>query len=99
MDKGEKMDIELLETRIEELSTEVHNAWWEGKKKQGFHPPLLCENYKGAKFVKCCPKCHTDMYLYKELPEYIKEYDRATVRTVLNAINTLTSHAADPKSG
>ena len=59
------------------------------KKKQGFHAPLECEKYVQEvdnKFTKVCEKCHTDMYPYDELPENIKEYDRVTVRSVLNAI-------------
>jgi len=91
------IDIEFLETKIEEISTEVHNAWWEEKKRQGFHPPLVCKYYKGDKFIKCCPNCHTDMYLYRDLPENIKEYDRVTVRTVLNAIKQLTKKCTRPK--
>lgn len=67
----------------------MHNAWWEEKKKQGFHPPIECINYKGKKFVKQCDKCHTDMYPYNELFENTKEYDRVTVRTVLTAIQKI----------
>ena len=40
-------------------------------------------------FNKCCDKCHTDLYPYPELPENIKEYDRVTVRAVLNAMEKL----------
>jgi len=85
------IDIKMLENRIEELSTEVHNSWWEEKKMQGFHPPLICTNYRGHKFDACCSKCNTDMYLYKDLPEDVKEYDRVTVRAVLNAIKQITN--------
>jgi len=84
------MDTDSLENHIESLSREVHNAWWEEKKMQGFHPPLLCKKYKiGGKFTKHCPECHTDMYLYGELPENVKEYDRVTVLAVLKAIRRL----------
>lgn len=41
------------------------------------------------KFQKQCPKCHTDLYPYSELPENVKEYDRVTVRAVLKAIETI----------
>jgi hypothetical protein len=40
-------------------------------------------------FKKYCEKCHTDLYPYSELPENIKEYDRVTVRAVLNAIESI----------
>ena len=42
-----------------------------------------------SKFYKWCDKCHADMYPYEELPENIKEYDRVTVRAVLNAIKEI----------
>ena len=38
---------------------------------------------------KWCDKCHTDMYPYDSLSENIKEYDRVTVRTVLEALHSL----------
>lgn len=47
------------------------------------------DNYHNPKFYKWCDKCHTDLYPYNELPENIKEYDRVTVRTVLNAIKEI----------
>ena len=93
---------------IEELSAEVHTAWWEEKKKQGFHAPNECisankrsyckspwqiqdrfDDHFNPKFYKWCDKCHTDMYSYKELPENIKDYDRVTVKMVLNALRSL----------
>jgi|GEM_PF-5197606 len=72
--------------RIEELSEQVHNAWMDEKRKQGFHSPQECKNYGGIVFKKWCDRCHTDLYPYASLPENIKEYDRVTVRSVLNAI-------------
>ena len=41
------------------------------------------------KFYKWCDKCHTDMYSYGELAENIKDYDRVTVKTVIDAIEEL----------
>ena len=41
------------------------------------------------KFYKWCDKCHIDLYPYQQLSENVKEYDRVTVRTVLNAIKEL----------
>lgn len=38
------------------------------------------------KFHKYCDKCHPDMYPYGELPENVKDYNRMTVKTVLDAI-------------
>jgi hypothetical protein len=79
---------------IEKLSSKVHDAWWEEKKRQGFHPPSNHEGdgkYNPAcdKFYKTCNRCHTDMYPYDELPEHVKEYDRVTVRAILKAIDEL----------
>ena len=75
---------------LEQLSAEVHNAWWDEKKKQGFHAPLNCPHRaptnEYGKFEAVCEKCHTDMYPYEELAENIKEYDRVTVRACLKAI-------------
>jgi hypothetical protein len=92
--------IKQLESNIEFLSEQVHDAWWDEKKKQGFHAPMECSDYPYGgypyreddnKFKKFCTKCHTDMYPYAELPENIKEYDRVTVRSVLSAIKKMGS--------
>lgn len=89
-------NINQLFEHIEELSAEVHNAWWREKEKQGFHPPIKCENAleegQSEKFSKRCVKCHTDMYPYNELPDNIREYDRVTVRSVLHAIEKLDNN-------
>lgn len=96
---------------IELISEEVHNAWMNEKRDQGFHSPDECQskNHKGflntdcknqerltdncnIKFYKWCDKCHTDLYPYNELPENIKEYDRVTVITVLEAIGKIKSY-------
>jgi hypothetical protein len=78
---------------IEHLSSNVHDSWWKEKKEQGFHAPLSCPRRSPAnrygKFEPVCDKCHTDMYPYEELPENIKEYDRVTVRTVLQALDAV----------
>jgi hypothetical protein len=81
---------------LEFLSEQVHNAWWDEKKRQGFHAPLVCPDYVmggeisvNFKFNKLCDRCHTDCYPYSELPEHIKDYDRVTVRTVLEAIKKM----------
>lgn len=103
------IDTKILKENIEFISEEVHNAWMEEKRKQGFHSPLECEshNYKSfqksgehakerfydvgnnPKFYKWCDKCHTDLYPYDELAENIKEYDRVTVRTLIDAIDKM----------
>ena len=82
---------------IEEIAAKVHNAWLAEKMKQGFHSPLCCPNAhwtyasgeeaKERRFEKRCDKCHPDMYPYGELPEHIKDYDRVTVKSVLDAIH------------
>ena len=75
---------------IEALSSAVHDAWWEEKKKQGFHAPAECPTLKDGdtyqRFTKLCDKCHPDMYPYGQLPNNVQEYDRVMVRTVLYAL-------------
>ena len=85
--------LEFLESNLEKIAEEVHNAWWEEKKNQGFHPPTQCIDWSFGcnQFKKICDYCHTDMYPYNELPENIKEYDRVTVRSVIKAIKNITS--------
>lgn len=79
---------------LEPLSAKVHEAWWEEKKSQGFHPPTEHKenanfNHVRDKFTKICDECHADMYPYDELPENIKDYDRVTVKAVLGALDSL----------
>jgi ssDNA-binding Zn-finger/Zn-ribbon topoisomerase 1 len=91
------MDTEYLESKLEFLAEQVHNAWMEEKWAQGFHAPKQCPNneFKNndpeerLKNYRFCDKCHPDLYTYDELSENIKEYDRVTVRAVLNAIKKL----------
>ena len=67
---------------IELLSEKVHNAWMKEKEAQGF-------SY-GKDYDKENKK-HPDMLPYNELKEEVKEYDRATVRAVLQAQKELQS--------
>ena len=67
---------------IELLSEKVHNAWMKEKEAQGF-------SY-GKEYDKENKK-HPDMLPYNELKEEVKEYDRATVRAVLQAQKELQS--------
>lgn len=99
------MDIEQLKKHSEAIAAKVHDAWWDEKKNQGFHAPVNCTsaNAQAAwkqdekslghnafpKFYKFCDKCHADMYPYEDLPENVKDYDRVTAATVLNAISEM----------
>ena len=83
------MDIAKIEHHKELIAAEVHNSWWNEKRKQGFHAPLSCPAGGWPKFEKHCEWCHPDMYPYEELPENIKDYDRVTVQAVLEAIKKL----------
>lgn len=67
---------------IELLSEKVHNAWMKEKEAQGFS---YGKDYDKEK------KKHPDMLPYNELKEEVKEYDRATVRAVLQAQKELQS--------
>lgn len=67
----------MMENAYEEaLSKKVHDAWMEEKANQGF---------VYGKKLDLVNKRHPDMLPYEELPENVKEYDRATVRAVLKA--------------
>lgn len=37
---------------IEKLSSKVHDAWWEEKKKQGFHAPSECQSSNHKSYQK-----------------------------------------------
>ena len=76
------MNIEQLKAMMELIAAKVHDAWWEGKKKNGYHAPDDCPTVS-------CDRCHADMVPYNMLSDKIKEYDRVTVRTVLKAIEDL----------
>lgn len=86
---------------IEQLADAVHQGWVAEKVAQGFadHAFAECALYPGecAEHARChvanatcavpADKHHTDMLPYADLAENIKEYDRATVRAVLLALD------------
>lgn len=91
---------------VELIASKVHDAWWEEKKKNGFHAPVDCPDARPLPaigelerrelaFEKHCDKCHPDMYPYNELSEGVKEYDRKTVETVYNAIKEFSNNNQD----
>ena len=69
---------------IELLSEKVHNAWMKEKEMQGFS---YGKEYDKEK------KKHLDMLPYNELKEEVKEYDRATVKAVIQAQKELSADA------
>lgn len=78
---GLKMiDLKYLKNRIEDLAEAVHDAWLMQKRKGGWHSPC----------GKNCRYCHPDMIPYRNLTEKVKNYDRVTVKTVLNAIEKMS---------
>jgi hypothetical protein len=91
------MDISYLEENLELLCDKVHQAWMREKTDQGFHAPDECPCYdpsddkrtSSGKFERHCGKCHADLYPYQELPEHIKNYDRVTVKAVIQAMEQL----------
>lgn len=87
---------------LERLAEEVHNSWWDERKRQGFVDPIpgpcpLCggEQVMDSEKTKLfCYQGHTyrthkDMMPYSELEDWCKEYDRATVRGVVSALNKM----------
>ncbi len=92
------MNISGLVSHRENISANVHDAWWLSKVEQGFHAPVDCtlrlyepiedENEEILR-ERFCEKCHPDMVPYNKLPENIKDYDRVTVDAVLKAIEQI----------
>jgi hypothetical protein len=78
-----------LSVDIEAISAKVHESWMAEKRAAGFHGPEdICPttNLLPRERFGCCKKYHADMIPYDELTDDKKELDRATVRTVLNAM-------------
>lgn len=80
----------------EQLAERVHAAWAAEKQRQGFADhPFQGEQEgwpcgvmaRGRQCDKEDYKHHTDMLPYADLAENVKEYDRSTVRAVLDAIH------------
>ena len=81
--KNRIISIEIKQTKEDmEEKKQVHNAWMKEKEAQGFS---YGKDYDKEK------KKHPDMLPYNELKEEVKEYDRATVRAVLQAQKELQS--------
>jgi hypothetical protein len=74
---------------VEQLSDKVHQAWAAKKQRRGFadHPKFNSDICNQTHCEKPPEKHHTDMLPYADLAENVKEYDRATVRAVLDAIH------------
>jgi hypothetical protein len=82
--------------KLDELAEKVHDSWVQQKKLCGFHAPENCpqivSRVSGSKAwydETFCAKCHKDMRSYADLPENVKEYDRVTVRAVLDAMEAV----------
>lgn len=86
---------------IEMLSEKVHAGWAEEKQRQGFADHVFSAVYDNDLNRVCFQPSphgdsaycylpeedhHTDMLPYADLAEHIKDYDRATVRAVLSAL-------------
>jgi len=88
---------------IEKLAEKVHDAWWDTKKEQGFHALHECRNQPNNALLDRvpdgastkCSKCHSDMIPYAKLPEATKDYDRVTVKTVIDALISMWPHKKD----
>lgn len=88
---------------FERLSERVHIGWMQEKQRQGFADhvwvydiTLMGDPRAGDCFTfsedgrrcRVSPdKHHADMLPYVDLAEHVKEYDRATVRAVLDAMD------------
>lgn len=86
---------------VEFLSERVHDAWMAEKRRQGFADHPMAEEKPNVCMVCDGPpsRHHTDMLPYADLSEPIKEYDRATVRTVLAALGERAALAGASPEG
>lgn len=74
---------------VERLARRVHESWMAEKQRQGYadhaHNGVLWPPSEA-----CCElpidRHHSGMRPYDRLPDHTKDYDRATVRAVLNAL-------------
>ena len=83
---------------LEVIAEKVHEAWAAEKQRQGFashvwmtvsDKPERCAGLPHFSAPCTVPKDkhHPDMLPYADLAENIKDYDRATVRAVLTALD------------
>jgi hypothetical protein len=81
------------EHTFEKIAEAVHIGWMDEKQRQGFADHA----WSGYACEACgCPRAcglphtkhHADMLPYADLPENVKDYDRATVRAVLSGIES-----------
>jgi hypothetical protein len=80
-----------MEPSVEGLAAKVHEGWMAEKQRQGFADHAYSRRCWDRTPGRCAfaeDRHHTDMLPYPELPEHVKEYDRATVRAVLGALRT-----------
>jgi len=81
---GDDVELRGSESLVERVAARVHAAWMAEKQRQGFadHP------FRAQ--PRCCDlpveRHHPDMVPYHQLDDATQEYDRATVRAVLEAL-------------
>ncbi len=89
---------------LEVLAEHVHRSWMAEKQKQGFAKHTLTKCVDSFWPGQCGypdDKHHPDMLPYADLAENVKEYDRATVRAVLSALEASgyqITNAADTRT-
>jgi hypothetical protein len=74
------------------LAERSHIGWMREKQAQGFADHAWPADWReGVKHAETCPtplaQHHADMLPYADLGESVKEYDRVTVRGVLDGIS------------
>jgi hypothetical protein len=86
------IDISSLELSLESLSEQVHNAWWEEKKRQGFHGLVGCPNMSEANMINDnfpCEKCCSHSDYFDKLSLRDQRYTAEIVKGVLDAIKKM----------
>lgn len=93
-------EIEALQAEIERLQGALnispddvgrimHESWSRTKRSQGFHHPSECPNGRWVETARGrapCPKCHTDLIPWDNLPEPQKDINRHAFDDVLAEI-------------
>lgn len=74
----------------------MHESWSRTKRSQGFHHPSECPNGRWVETARGrapCPKCHTDLIPWDNLPEPQKDINRHAFDDVLAEIRRRTAIA------
>jgi hypothetical protein len=91
------------ENDVERLAEAAHEAWMREALRQGRHPSGTCPpGVRGVRYYgdySRCENCRATLVPYGQLPEADKDYDRAMVRAVVEAISLGKPIDTPPEKG